>query len=255
MENIIETKTFPLSTVGGIVLSPDGDILLVRSHKWNNLYSLPGGKIERGESMKEAFEREIKEETGLDICDITYALTQDSIFSKEFWKKSHFIMVNFVAKLATDQSKEDVLLNDEAQEYLWVSPQKALTLSLNQETRHLIHWLLKKVPFTSIKLRCEKLPILCSVGILPHEQGVKQEIRISIEVETAELLDYRELADLATIIAQQAHFPLIEDLAKKLTQEIRMQFGLQFVKVIVEKPSALEGAECAAVEMSVRGGL
>src|SRR5262245_2895813 len=125
----------PLVTVGGLIVAPDGDILLVRSKKWHDLFSLPGGKVEWGESREQAFIREIYEETSLKITNVRFAIVQDCIFSPEFWRKGHFVMHDFIADLDPSCSKQQVKLNDEAYHFDWIAPQKALTLPLHRECR------------------------------------------------------------------------------------------------------------------------
>lgn len=131
---------YPLATVGGLIAAPNGDILLVKSPKWIGCYALPGGKVELGETREQAFIREIKEETNLDLGEIRYAMAQDSIYSPEFWKPNHFIMHDFVAKVSPGCTKEDVILNEEAESYLWVHPRTARTMRLNREAYVLLDW-------------------------------------------------------------------------------------------------------------------
>ena len=76
----------PLSTVGGLIFNHLGEVLLIRTHKWSNLWGIPGGKIKWSETSEAALRREIMEETALKITDIRFVLVQDCILSKEFYQ-------------------------------------------------------------------------------------------------------------------------------------------------------------------------
>jgi phosphoglycolate phosphatase len=128
----------PVVTVGAMVERADGRILLVRTHKWGGRLGLPGGKIDRGEPIEDALRRETLEETGLAIRDICFVVAQDSIDSPEFHRPIHMVLLNFHCR--TDG--REVTLNDEAQGYMWATPNEALSLDLNAPTRSLIErWL------------------------------------------------------------------------------------------------------------------
>jgi len=55
--------------VGAVVHDAAGRLLLIRrAHEpGRGLWSLPGGRVEAGESAAEAVQREVREETGLDV--------------------------------------------------------------------------------------------------------------------------------------------------------------------------------------------
>lgn len=109
-------QQYPEPTVGALIFNAQGQLFLMRSHKWHGKYVIPGGHIELGETIEQALRREIKEETNLDIRDIEFVCFQEFIHDDRFWQRRHFIFFDYVCR--TDST--NVILNDEAQEYLWV---------------------------------------------------------------------------------------------------------------------------------------
>lgn len=124
----------PIATVGALLHDGNGRVLLIRTHKWNHRWGIPGGKIELGEPSESALRREILEETSLPISEIRFVLHQDSINSPEFHRNGHFILLNYLAKA----EGTSVILNNEAQEFRWLPPDQALLLDLNSPTGFLL---------------------------------------------------------------------------------------------------------------------
>ena len=54
-----------------------GAILLVRQALGRRLWTLPGGKVKRSESLKSALKREVREETGLAVTALRYQQMYD----------------------------------------------------------------------------------------------------------------------------------------------------------------------------------
>lgn len=125
----------PIATVGALIHDGQGKVLMIRTHKWSNLWGIPGGKIESGESFEAALIREIREETALHISDIRFVVVQESIFSPSFIRPEHFILINYLAK----SDSHDVTLNDEAEEFRWVTMEEAFALDLNTATIELLN--------------------------------------------------------------------------------------------------------------------
>jgi phosphoglycolate phosphatase len=131
----------PLATVGALIFNGAGEVLMIRTHKWSNLWGIPGGKIKWGETSEDALRREILEETGLKVTDIEFALVQDCIRSKEFYRDAHFVLLNYTCRCAGKNPR--VKLNDEGQEFRWVKLAEAKKLKLNKPTKILIDAVLK----------------------------------------------------------------------------------------------------------------
>lgn len=130
-----EQTHVPVATVGALIFREGGEVLLVRTHKWSNLWGIPGGKIKWGETCEAALRRELKEETNLDVQEIEFVLVQDCIHSREFYREAHFVLLNYTCRVLGDCS---VKLNEEAREHRWVSVDEGLAMTINEPTRKLL---------------------------------------------------------------------------------------------------------------------
>lgn len=131
----VRERQTPIVTVGALIFEPQGRVLMIRTHKWSNLWGIPGGKIKYGEPALEALRRELFEETGLEVSDIELVLVQDCIHSEEFYRDAHFVLLNYTCRCGAHPV---VTLNDEAREFRWATAAEALALPLNQPTRRLL---------------------------------------------------------------------------------------------------------------------
>jgi len=133
--NVQETHP-PLATVGALIFNGKNEVLMIRTHKWSNLWGIPGGKIKWGETSEAALRREIKEETDLAVTGIEFVLVQDCIHSKEFYRDAHFVLLNYTCRCTAKNPR--VKLNEEARESRWVTPVAAAKMPLNTPTRILL---------------------------------------------------------------------------------------------------------------------
>jgi phosphoglycolate phosphatase-like HAD superfamily hydrolase/ADP-ribose pyrophosphatase YjhB (NUDIX family) len=136
-----QRSAFPIPTVGALIHDDAGRMLLFKTAKWSGLWGIPGGKIEWGEPSEDALRREIREETGLEIDSIQFVMVQDSIASTEFYREAHFILLNYTCRALPGQT---VVLNEEAQEFVWVDGEQAFALALNTPTRCLLEAVLTR---------------------------------------------------------------------------------------------------------------
>jgi nucleoside triphosphatase len=84
-------KQYPEPIAGAFIFNIKGELFLMKSHKWSDMYVIPGGHIELGETIHDALKREAKEETGLNIYDPKFICFWEFIEGKEFHKKKHMI--------------------------------------------------------------------------------------------------------------------------------------------------------------------
>ena len=135
------SQGIPLATVGALIFNSKNEALMIRTHKWSNLWGIPGGKIKYGETSEAALRREILEETGLKVSRIQFALVQDCIHSKEFYRDAHFVLLNYTCHC--NGKNPVVKLNEEGREFRWLKLADAKKLKLNKPTKILIEAVIK----------------------------------------------------------------------------------------------------------------
>lgn len=109
--------TRPQLAVSGAIFR-DGKVLLVRRARspGKGFYSLPGGRVEFGESLHTALHREVDEETGLRI----------EILGLAGWREvlpgasggGHYLIMSFAARWTA----QEPVLNDEHDDFKWLAP-------------------------------------------------------------------------------------------------------------------------------------
>ncbi|MFC6951726.1 8-oxo-dGTP diphosphatase [Halorubellus litoreus] len=77
------TICYPLR--GSLPLAADDELLMIRKRRGlgADLYNGPGGKVEAGETPREAAARETKEETGVEVADLAKRGEFDFYFGRE----------------------------------------------------------------------------------------------------------------------------------------------------------------------------
>lgn len=103
----------PETSVGAVVVR-DGRLLLIRRGRGpaQGLWSVPGGRVEWGETLQEAVVREVVEETGLDVVCGPYIG-----FVERMSADYHYVILDFWATAATDGP---LVAGDDAAEAAWV---------------------------------------------------------------------------------------------------------------------------------------
>ena len=248
-------EKFPLITAGALIFNKKNKILFVKSDKWKGQYGIPAGKVHYGEKVVDGLKREIKEETGLDVYDIKFLLRQEIINPKDFFKKAHFVSLNYTCRA----KNTNVRLNNEAQSCIWVKPENSL--KLNEPTRELMQYYLKQK--NRDKIIIKDLEIDCIVGVRKRERKEKQKIFVTVEIYTniekaAKSSNIKDTINYSSIIKNIKKFItgkkylLLETMAEDIAKMILRNKKVNEVKVLVKKPKAITKGKYAAVEI-VRG--
>ena len=126
----------PCVAVGAVVFK-DNRVLLVRRGKppAENLWAIPGGSVKIGESLQEAAEREIFEETGVTIRALEPVYTFDVIDRDAGGGvRFHYVIIDLTAEYIQGIP----MAGDDASAARWISSDELATIKVNTRTRELL---------------------------------------------------------------------------------------------------------------------
>jgi 8-oxo-dGTP diphosphatase len=129
---MVERVDGPVLGVGAVAVL-DGSLLLVRrghgpaAGEW----SVPGGRVERGELLAEAVVREVREETGLEcVCGSLVGWVE------RIDDDHHFVIADFEVTVLDDRTP---VAGDDAAEAAWVPLDQVLELNLVDGLAEFLH--------------------------------------------------------------------------------------------------------------------
>jgi 8-oxo-dGTP diphosphatase len=106
----------------------EGKVLLVRRARspGKGVYSLPGGRVEFGETLHVALHREVAEETALRIEIAGLAAWREVLPTTE--GSGHYVILSFAARW----NAGEISLNEELDDYQWLAPDALGDLKMTQ---------------------------------------------------------------------------------------------------------------------------
>jgi len=98
----------------------------------------------------------------------------------------------------------------------------------------------------------------CIIGFIDWERRVKQTVVLDIELPVdcrhaartdavADTLDYKKVAKRALAFVEASEFKLVETLAHRLALVILDEFGVEWVRITVNKPGAIRSSRDVGV--------
>lgn len=130
----------PRVAVGAVVFK-DGKVLLIRRGKAPSKgeWAIPGGSVRLGETLQEAAEREISEETGIVIKADNPIYTFDTIEKDENGQiRFHYVVIDLIAEYISGEP----VAADDVTDARWVSVSEMENLKVNFRTTVLISQIL-----------------------------------------------------------------------------------------------------------------
>ena len=136
MRKSIEYPKRPIAGVGVVVFRNE-EVLLVKRKKapYKGQWSIPGGKQRLGETVTQAARRELMEETGVEVNELTLIDVIDIMVPDEEGEiLYHYIVVDYRAYWMSGECSP----GDDALDVQWFNLSKLGSISLLNKTRKII---------------------------------------------------------------------------------------------------------------------
>ncbi|MFK0250985.1 NUDIX hydrolase [Amycolatopsis azurea] len=119
--------------VSAFIQDDEGRILMIRRTD-NDLYSIPGGQLELGETLAQAAVREVREETGIE-CEVTGVIGLYSNPNHVIAYDDGEVRQEFSICFRATPVGGEFQTSNESKEVLWVSTSKISGLKIHESIR------------------------------------------------------------------------------------------------------------------------
>ena len=124
-----EYPAAPLPSVGAVVFNGDNVLLVLRGQEPSRCkWSIPGGVMELGETIREAARREVMEECGVeieagDVIEVRDAIVRDEAGRIQF----HYVLVDLITRYVSGK----LTVGSDVKDARWVSKEDLTKLDLS----------------------------------------------------------------------------------------------------------------------------
>jgi ADP-ribose pyrophosphatase YjhB (NUDIX family) len=131
-----EYPDFPLVGVGAIIIAHGRVLLVKRGHPpLAGEWSIPGGVLEVGETLREAAIREAREETCLTVETADLLGVYDRVLRDDDGRPLyHYVLIDFLCHCLEGNAQAA----DDADEVRWFTPAEVAKLGLAEDTAEVI---------------------------------------------------------------------------------------------------------------------
>ena len=126
-----EYPSAPLPSVGAVICSGDKVLLVRRGHEPSKgKWSIPGGVMELGETIRETARREVMEECGVEIEAGEVVEVRDAIVRDETGRiRFHYVLVDVIARYVSG----DLRAGSDVEDARWVSKEDVTKFDLSPD--------------------------------------------------------------------------------------------------------------------------
>ena len=126
----------PIVGVGGVIVDHERVLVVKRATEpRRGQWSIPGGAVEIGETLREALAREVQEETGLlievaDVLEVLDSIVRDSDGRAQY----HYVLVDFTCRRVGGQLRAGT----DASDARWITLNELHELEIAEATQRVI---------------------------------------------------------------------------------------------------------------------